>query len=84
MKTTDTNHIFKDQQIKIDSFKKKHPKFQQIFDEYLFFQTELWNLETCDKTDQISDDFLDAMHIQISALEDEISDWLEYHVSTDS
>ena len=37
---------------------------------------ELWNLETSDSSGSIPDDFINAIKLQTSYLEDEIEDWL--------
>ncbi len=37
---------------------------------------ELWNLETSDTLESIPDDFINAIKLQTTYLEDEIEDWL--------
>jgi hypothetical protein len=37
---------------------------------------ELWNLESNETTESILDDFINAIKLQTTYLEDEIEDWL--------
>jgi len=62
---------------KIDKLNNNHPRFKQIYNEYQLFKNQLWNLQTSEVIEQIPDDFVDAIKIQISYLEDEINDWLK-------
>lgn len=76
MKSFVLPHLPDANQKRIDELRAKSPRFAKVFREYTLFSTELWNLETADGEEQIPDDFIDALHVQISALEDEISDWM--------
>ena len=51
-------------------------RFRRIYSEYELMSDELWNLETSDTSGSIPDDFINAIKLQTSYLEDEIEDWL--------
>ena len=60
---------------KIEAWEKESPRFKRIYSEYELMSDELWNLENTDISN-IPDDFLDAIKLQTSYLEEEIDDWL--------
>lgn len=66
---------FKPQQKKIEELEKQSPRFKRIYTEYEVMLDELWNLENTD-TQNIPDDFIEAIKLQTEYLEDEIDDWL--------
>ncbi|WP_332032139.1 hypothetical protein [Kaistella sp.] len=59
----------------IEELEQKSPRFKRIYSEYESMSDELWNLENTDVSN-IPDDFLEAIKLQTSYLEDEIDDWL--------
>ena len=66
---------FQGQQNKIENLEKTSPRFKRIYSEYELMSEELWNLENADGT-PVPDDFINAIKLQASYLEDEIEDWL--------
>ena len=66
---------FVPEQKKIEQLEKDSPRFKRIYSEYELMSDELWNLENTDISN-IPDDFLDAIKLQTSYLEEEIDDWL--------
>ncbi len=66
---------FNPQKKKIEELEQKSPRFKRIYSEYESMSDELWNLENTDISN-IPDDFLEAIKLQTSYLEDEIDDWL--------
>ncbi|MDO5616730.1 MAG: hypothetical protein Q4G16_11100 [Cruoricaptor ignavus] len=75
MKTTTRYTKFQPQQTIIAELEKNNPRFKRIFSEYETMSEELWNLETAEGP-PIPDDFINAIKLQTSYLEDEIEDWL--------
>ncbi len=67
---------FLPQQKKIEELEKNNSRFRRIYSEYELMSDELWNLETSDTSGSIPDDFINAIKLQTSYLEDEIEDWL--------
>jgi hypothetical protein len=67
---------FLPQQKKIEELEKTSSRFKRIYSEYELMSDELWNLESSDSTENIPDDFINAIKLQTSYLEDEIQDWL--------
>ena len=67
---------FLPQQKKIEELEKSNSRFRRIYSEYELMSDELWNLETSDTSGSIPDDFINAIKLQTSYLEDEIEDWL--------
>lgn len=67
---------FLPQQDKIEELEKSSSRFKRIYSEYELMSDELWNLETSETTESIPDDFINAIKLQTSYLEDEIQDWL--------
>ena len=67
---------FLPQQKKIEELEKNNSRFRRIYSEYELMSDELWNLETSYTSGSIPDDFINAIKLQTSYLEDEIEDWL--------
>ena len=66
---------FQPDQAKIENLEKTSARFRRIYSEYETMSDELWNLEnSMDKS--VPDDFINAIKLQTSYLEDEIEDWL--------
>ncbi len=66
---------FQAQQNKIEDLEKSNSRFKRIYSEYENMSEQLWNIENSEG-DSIPDDFLNAIKLQTSYLEDEIQDWL--------
>ncbi len=75
MKNTPSYRKFKPQQKRIEELEKSSPRFKRIYSEFQIMTQELWNLETAEGL-CVPDDFLNAVKLQTSYLEDEIDDWL--------
>lgn len=71
------------QQKKIEELEKSSTRFRRIYSEYETMSEELWNLENAEGA-SIPDDFINAIQLQTSYLEDEISDWLIEENSADN
>ncbi len=67
---------FLPQQKKIEELEKSSSRFKRIYSEYETMSDELWDLESSDNAESIPDDFINAIKLQTSYLEDEIQDWL--------
>lgn len=67
---------FLPQQKKIEELEKSSSRFRRIYSEYELMSDELWDLESSETTESIPDDFINAIKLQTSYLEDEIQDWL--------
>jgi len=67
---------FLPQQEKIEELEKSSSRFKRIYSEYELMSDELWDLESSESTESIPDDFINAIKLQTSYLEDEIQDWL--------
>jgi uncharacterized protein YdcH (DUF465 family) len=67
---------FLPQQKKIEELEKSSSRFKRIYSEYELMSDELWDLESNETTESIPDDFINAIKLQTSYLEDEIQDWL--------
>lgn len=67
---------FLPQQAKIEELEKNNSRFKRIYSEYQLMEDELWDLETNNTEESIPDDFINAIKLQSSYLEDEIQDWL--------
>jgi len=67
---------FLPQQKKIEELEKSSSRFRRIYSEYELMSDELWNLETGDSPESVPDDFINAIKLQATYLEDEIQDWL--------
>ncbi|RNA60541.1 hypothetical protein D1631_00620 [Chryseobacterium nematophagum] len=59
----------------IETLEKENSRFKRIYSEYENMSHELWNIENS-KEESIPDDFINAILLQASYLEDEIEDWL--------
>ncbi len=70
------------QQKKIEELEKSSTRFRRIYSEYEIMSEELWNLENAEGP-SVPDDFINAIQLQTSYLEDEISDWLIEENSSD-
>lgn len=66
---------FQLQQNKIENLERSSPRFKRIFSEYQAMSDDLWELENS-REENVPDDFIDAIKLQASYLEDEIEDWL--------
>ncbi len=75
MKKAPSYRKFKPQQKRIEELEKSSPRFKRIYSEFQMMSEELWNLETAEGS-SVPDDFLNAVKLQASYLEDEIDDWL--------
>lgn len=72
---------FQHQQKNIEALERQSSRFKRVYSEYENMSDDLWDLENSERKD-IPDDFLDAMILQTSYLEDEIEDWLhQYNIS---
>lgn len=67
---------FLPQQKKIDELEKNNSRFKRIYSEYELMSDELWDLESSESTESVPDDFINAIKLQTSYLEEEIEDWL--------
>ncbi len=67
---------FLPQQKKIEELEKSSSRFKRIYSEYELMSDELWNLESSESAESIPDDFINAIKLQTTYLEDEIEDWL--------
>lgn len=66
---------FQLQQNKIENLERSSPRFKRIYSEYQTMSDDLWELENSVE-DNVPDDFIEAIKLQASYLEDEIEDWL--------
>ncbi|KFF27650.1 hypothetical protein [Chryseobacterium vrystaatense] len=75
MKSQNKYRKFQLQQKNIEALEKENSRFKRVYSEYEMMADELWNLENA--TDKpVPDDFINAIMLQSSYLEDEIEDWL--------
>jgi len=75
MKHQNKYRKFQLQQKNIEALEKENSRFKRVYSEYENMSDELWNLES-DKTEPVPDDFINAIILQTSYLENEIEDWL--------
>jgi uncharacterized protein YdcH (DUF465 family) len=75
MKRQNKYRKFQLQQKNIEALERDNSRFKRVYSEYENMSEELWNLENCDN-EPVPDDFINAMILQASYLEDEIEDWL--------
>lgn len=75
MKRQNKYRKFQLQQKNIEVLEKENSRFKRVYSEYENMSDELWNLENS-KGEPVPDDFINAMLLQTSYLEDEIEDWL--------
>ena len=66
---------FQPEQKKISELEKNNSRFRRIYSEYETMSDELWNLENSEG-EPVPDDFINAIKLQTSYLEEEIQDWL--------
>ena len=67
---------FQPQQKKIEELEKSNSRFKRIYSEYELMSDELWDLESNESAESVPDDFINAIKLQTSFLEEEIEDWL--------
>lgn len=75
MKSQNKYRKFQLQQTNIEALEKENSRFKRVYSEYENMSNELWNLENSNDK-PIPDDFINAMILQASYLEEEIEDWL--------
>ncbi|MCI3937723.1 hypothetical protein MQX03_10950 [Chryseobacterium aahli] len=75
MKSQNKYRKFQLQQQNIEALEKENTRFKRVYSEYENMSDELWNLEN-KEGEPIPDDFINAMVMQTSYLEEEIEDWL--------
>ncbi|AZA62384.1 MULTISPECIES: hypothetical protein [Chryseobacterium] len=75
MKSQNKYRKFQLQQKNIEVLEKENTRFRRVYSEYENMSDELWNLESS-KGDPVPDDFINAMIVQATYLEEEIEDWL--------
>ncbi|NML57779.1 hypothetical protein [Chryseobacterium cheonjiense] len=75
MKHQNKYRKFQLQQKNIEALERENSRFKRVYSEYENMSEELWNIENS-KNEPIPDDFINAMILQTSYLEDEIEDWL--------
>ena len=75
MKSQNKYRKFQLQQKNIEVLEKENTRFKRVYSEYENMSDELWNLENSNG-DPVPDDFINAMVMQATYLEEEIEDWL--------
>ncbi|KMQ63429.1 hypothetical protein ACM40_01060 [Chryseobacterium sp. BLS98] len=75
MKSQNKYRKFQLQQKNIEALERENSRFKRVYSEYENMADELWNLENS-TNEPIPDDFINAIMLQSSYLEDEIEDWL--------
>ncbi|MFY1046833.1 hypothetical protein [Chryseobacterium sp. GP-SGM7] len=75
MKSQNKYRKFQLQQQNIEALEKENTRFKRVYSEYENMSDELWNLENSN-SNPVPDDFINAMMVQTSYLEEEIEDWL--------
>jgi uncharacterized protein YdcH (DUF465 family) len=75
MKSQNKYRKFQLQQKNIEVLEKENTRFKRVYSEYENMSDDLWNLENSNG-DPIPDDFINAMVMQATYLEEEIEDWL--------
>lgn len=75
MKSQNKYRKFQLQQQNIEALEKENTRFKRVYSEYENMSDELWSLEN-KEGEPIPDDFINAMVMQTSYLEEEIEDWL--------
>ena len=72
---------FQLQQKNIEDLERQSIRFKRVYSEYENMSDDLWKLENSEG-EAVPDEFLEAMILQTSYLEDEIKDWLlQYNAS---
>jgi len=74
MKSQNKYRKFQLQQQNIEALEKENTRFKRVYSEYENMSDELWNLEN--SNGPVPDDFINAIMVQTSYLEEEIEDWL--------
>ncbi|MBD3905809.1 hypothetical protein NAL32_14125 [Chryseobacterium sp. Ch-15] len=75
MKSQNKYRKFQLQQKNIEVLEKENTRFKRVYSEYENMSAELWKLENSNG-DPVPDDFINAMVMQATYLEEEIEDWL--------
>jgi uncharacterized protein YdcH (DUF465 family) len=75
MKHQNKYRKFQLQQENIATLERENSRFKRVYSEYENISDELWSLENSEDK-PVPDDFLNAMILQTSYLEEEIEDWL--------
>ncbi|WP_265428854.1 hypothetical protein [Chryseobacterium sp. YIM B08800] len=75
MKSQNKYRKFQLQQKNIEVLEKENTRFKRVYSEYENMSNDLWNLENSNG-DPVPDDFINAMVMQATYLEEEIEDWL--------
>ncbi|WP_292010090.1 hypothetical protein [Chryseobacterium sp.] len=75
MKHQNKYRKFQLQQKNIEALERENSRFKRIYSEYENMSNELWSLENSSGEPQ-PDDFINAIILQKTYLEDEIEDWL--------
>lgn len=75
MKSQNKYRKFQLQQKNIEALEKENSRFKRVYSEYENISKDLQFFENNDK-DSVPDDFMNAIIVQTSYLEDEIEDWL--------
>ncbi|WP_294197521.1 hypothetical protein [uncultured Chryseobacterium sp.] len=75
MKRQNKYRKFQLQQQNIEALERENTRFKRVYSEYENMSNELWNLENS-TGEPVPDDFINAMILQTSYLEEEIEDWL--------
>ncbi len=75
MKSQNKYRKFQLQQKNIEALERENSRFKRVYSEYENMADELWNLENS-TNEPVPDDFINAIKLQSSYLEDEIEDWL--------
>ena len=75
MKHQNKYRKFQLQQKNIEALERENSRFRRVYSEYENMSDELWSLENSDGK-SVPDDFINAMILQTSYLEEEIEDWL--------
>ncbi|WP_175623434.1 hypothetical protein [Chryseobacterium schmidteae] len=75
MKSQNKYRKFQLQQKNIEVLEKENTRFKRVYSEYENMSDDLWNLENSNG-DPVPDDFINAMVMQATYLEEEIEDWL--------
>lgn len=75
MKNQNQYRKFLTDQKKIEALEKSNPRFKRVYSEYETMSDQLWELENSEDY-AAPDDFISAIKLQTSYLEEEIEDWL--------
>lgn len=75
MKSQNKYRKFQLQQKNIEALEKENSRFKRVYSEYENMSEDLWKLENS-QGNPMPDDFINAIYLQTSYLEEEIEDWL--------